>query len=598
MRQNELSSWRYSEPLNCLLFFAQRLDELLFHHTIDTYRYPALSIRGLAAEYCTVYKDVKKEKLNKKNLKHIIDEFVYRLKNDDVAKEILSNEYVAYFEKNYALWDIKNQYENLQYIVRKLSNNIYYNKVVEQLKKLIKENRQKKEIDEKAVLFIRELLDCGYNENYVFHMLHEVFFHNEVASLDSLEEFFSKFDFVAKKYDVYIGYSSDLSSLMPLFKKMQISDLRVSMVDLASVPVGIKTKRQKTILKFDSIETYDMYSAFEQASAISSCVVNSYSFFRHDPNSIRTYGQVVDENRNITTIMPKDLLKYRVSALSREDSTKNAETLIKVLFMNYENLSSFSRITRIHNSAICSEKTSDSLLSLWSILEYIVEEDGSVEKDKAECDDGEKGRSKISNVISYTVPFLKSTYIPKLVKTCMDDIIRWDDSFFSTTIANNGFGSNNLEHTFAFLAFQSMQSAREELYSKTEKYPLLRYRVCSLSDLLHNTKNIKSIIEAHTLRINWQLCRIYRARNYVIHDANENNNLNQELVLNLHSYVDTLFSEAINLISNSPYNDSIYDAITGHKLAVLIMDEKLANQENKDITTENALQYLYYDFEK
>lgn len=78
----------------------------------------------------------------------------------------------------------------------------------------------------------------------------------------------------------------------------------------------------------------------------------------------------------------------------------------------------------------------------------------------------------------------------------------------------------------------------------------------------------------------------------------ENESLNQELVINLHSYVDILFSKVIEIINNSPYEDSISDALTGHKLAVQIMDEKLDKQQDEYITPENALRYFYYDFEK
>lgn len=386
---------------------------------------------------------------------------------------------------------------------------------------------------------------------------------------------------------------------MPLYEKLEVSDLNVSIVDPASVPTGIKTKRQKTILKFEHIESYDMYSAFEIADAISSCVANSYAFFRHDPNQMRTYGQVVDEQNKITTILPKKLLKYRVSSLSREDSAKSAESLIKVLFKNLENLSNFSGITRIHNSAISSENTSDSLLSLWSILESVVDEDDSTDKQPSDkSNEDKKERSKIGNVISYSIPYLKSTHIQKLVQTCMTDIIRWDINFFNNHILNNGFGSNDLEHTFAFLAFKSTQPDRDCLFASTETYPLLRYRVCILSDSLQNSKGIKALIKTHTQRVIWHLHRIYRARNYIIHDANANNGLNEGLVINLHSYVDTIFSDVIRHISLSPYNDSIHDAITNHKLSVLIMDEKLENRENEEITPNNALQYLYYDFEQ
>lgn len=596
MRQNNITNWQYDSSLNCLLFFAQRLDELLFHHTTDTYRYSSLSLRGLAAEYSSVYRDVRIGTINKKNLEHISEELSHRLSCDDIAKKILTEEFCSRFIRNYKSWDIKTQFENVQYIGRKLSNRTYYNHIVESLNYLIRENRHKSEIDVKAAAFVRELLDCGYNENYIFQSLHEVFFHKEVSSLDSLDEFFARFDFAEKSYDVFIGYSKDISSLLPLYEKLEISDLNVSIVDPTSVPRGIKTKRQKTIFKFEGIKSYDMYYAFEIAEAVSSCVANSYTFFRHDPNQLHTYGQVVDSQNRITTILPKRLLKYRVSSLSRDDSTKNAESLIKVLFKNFENLSNFSGITRIHNSAISSENTSDSLLSLWSILESIVDEDSNPDERQSNRDDDD--RSKIGNVISYAIPYLKSTHIQKLVQTCMTDIIRWDRHFFDDHILNNGFGSNDLEHTFAFLAFESTQADRNCLFASTETYPLLRYRVCTLSDSLQNSKKIKSLIKDHTQRVIWHLHRIYRARNYIIHDANANNQLNEGLVINLHSYVDTIFSEVITHISLSPYNDSIHDAITNRKLSVLIMDEKLENRENEKITSDNALQYLYYDFER
>lgn len=599
MRQNNITKWKYDASLNCLLFFAQRLDELLFHHTTDTYRYSSLSLQGLVVEYCSVYHDAKIGTINKKNLEHIIEELSGRLDRDEVAKEILTEEFSIRFIKNYKSWDIKTQYENVQYIGRKLSNRTYYKHIIDSLRYLINENKRKREIDVKAAAFVGELLDYGYNENYIYQMLHEVFFYNEVSSLESLDAFFSRFDFKRKRYDVFIGYSKDISTLLPLYDKLEVSDLDVSIVNPTSVPTGIKTKRQKTILRFEHIESYDMYSAFEIADTISSCVANSYAFFRHDPNQMRTYGQVVDEQNIITTIRPKNLLKYRVSSLSCEASARSAESLIKVLFKNIENLSSFSGITRIHNSAISSENTSDSLLSLWSILESVVDEDDNTDKQPSDkSNEGKKDRSKIGNVISYSIPYLKSTHIQKLVQTCMTDIIRWDTNFFNNHILNNGFGSNDLEHTFAFLAFKSTQPDRDYLFENTETYPLLRYRVHTLSNSLKNSKGIKDLIKNHTQRVIWHLHRIYRARNYIIHDANSNNQLNEGLVINLHSYVDTIFSEVIRHISLSPYNDSIHDAITNHKLSVLIMDEKLENRENEEITPDNACQYLYYDFEQ
>ena len=79
MRQNNVTKWKYDHSLNCLLFFAQRLDELLFHHTMDTYRYSSLSLRGLAAEYCIVYHDVKSGTINKKILSTLLKNYLQDL---------------------------------------------------------------------------------------------------------------------------------------------------------------------------------------------------------------------------------------------------------------------------------------------------------------------------------------------------------------------------------------------------------------------------------------------------------------------------------------------------------------------------------------
>lgn len=109
MQQNNLTGWTYEISLSSMLFFAQRVDELLFHHTTDTYRCMAVSLQGLSSEFCDVYKDSKAGLISEKNLVHIIEEFDDRLQKDPIAKMILSPEYITRFTKNYGAWDVKTQ---------------------------------------------------------------------------------------------------------------------------------------------------------------------------------------------------------------------------------------------------------------------------------------------------------------------------------------------------------------------------------------------------------------------------------------------------------------------------------------------------------
>ena len=592
MQQKNGSNWKYDKALDCMLFFAQRVDELLFHHTTDTYRFPALSLSGIADEFCTVYEDAKRGIIHKKNCSHIIEEFNDRLKKDSLAKSILSAEYVERFEKNHENWDIKQQYENITYIYRKLGNYAYYNAIKKRLKELIKENKEKKEIDSLATRWVREVIDCGYTENYVYRALHQVFYHDKVDSIDSLDRFFNMFNFKKRKYDVYIGFSEDLTPIKSLFEKMILYDAKIVLLTPSEAPKGIKTKNQRTIIKFESIRELDIFSAYEKAFDISTRIVDSYAFFRHDGSSIKIYGQVVDEDKSIVHIIQKQLLKDRVSPLSRLDSKKNADELLTALFSNRRNLNDLQKIVKIHNSALKSENINDSLLSLWSLIESLFISDNN-EESKEENDNSQY---KSGTVIELLIPFLKSTYVSKLVQTFIADVKHWDQNFFDDFIVANGFGENELEHAFAFLTFESTQTARDELYSRTSQYPLLKNRVCILYEQLHDIKSIKATLAAHKKRLTWQIQRIYRARNYIIHDGRSNDRLNHDLLINLHSYVDTLISKIVELINKSPYNDTVLDIITEHKLEVSIFDEMLEKQKNENINETNAKKLLYYRF--
>lgn len=127
---------------------------------------------------------------------------------------------------------------------------------------------------------------------------------------------------------------------------------------------------------------------------------------------------------------------------------------------------------------------------------------------------------------------------------------------------------------------------------------MLRNRVVALYEQLHNSTNIKSTLRVHEQRVRWHFYRIYRARNYIIHDAAGDEILNYELLINLHSYVDIVVSKLVELINNSPYNDTLMDILSEHKLEVSIMDEQLQNQAKVPVDEHNALRFLYYDINK
>lgn len=587
MRKNSMLNWNTDTSLDCLLFFAQRMDELLFHHSIDSFRYPALSIHSLAIEYCSVYEDVKNKTIGSSNLTQIQEELVNALKSDQVAKSVLNEKLVDTFLKDNGSMNRYELYQNIRYISRKLGHLQYYKMIVQELHDQIETKREKRIIDYYSKVLVRELIDNGYDENYIYEQLHRVFFTDRVESISSFETFIKLFDFKEKHFDIFLGYSVDVSFLVENFKIIQ--DLNVEIVPVYSAPKGIRRKKIQTIIKFSGVTGLDKYSCFRVISAISGFFINCYCFYKHIGYSIEPYGQVMLESGKVFTIRTRDLLKHRVSSMSNQESTQNTQMLLNISPFLGDNIRDILQITRNHNAAIQSNNSNDSLLGLWSILEKL-SDDGNEKED----DIGAAFR-----VIDLVIPFLKQSYIVTLIQTTADDIIRWNNDFFQSEIMSITFGENPVEKTFAFLAFSEYQTIRDKLYALTNDYPLLRYRVFSQSESFKNTKNIKSLIANHVQRVTWHLHRIYRSRNYIVHDGGQLSvPYNDMLIYNLHSYVDIVVNGILHTISNADYPTSISEAIVDSKISSKLMDTSMENAENENTSPSNATKILYYDIDR
>ncbi|MCI5196544.1 MAG: hypothetical protein D3919_09990, partial [Candidatus Electrothrix sp. AW5] len=87
MKQPDLKKWINCENLEGLLFFAQALDEMLFHHSLDSFKAPALNVHTnlLELRFFAV-EQLRKTVVSKKSFSHVIDELQANLSNDPVIK--------------------------------------------------------------------------------------------------------------------------------------------------------------------------------------------------------------------------------------------------------------------------------------------------------------------------------------------------------------------------------------------------------------------------------------------------------------------------------------------------------------------------------
>ena len=87
MKFEKIDNWSERFRPDGLLYFTQRVNEMLFHYTDHVFKAPVLNTFLLAEEYIKTSKLVKKGTINENHLKQIMDEFQDSYKKDIVIKE-------------------------------------------------------------------------------------------------------------------------------------------------------------------------------------------------------------------------------------------------------------------------------------------------------------------------------------------------------------------------------------------------------------------------------------------------------------------------------------------------------------------------------
>ena len=151
------------------------------------------------------------------------------------------------------------------------------------------------------------------------------------------------------------------------------------------------------------------------------------------------------------------------------------------------------------------------------------------------------------------------------------------------------------------LGVKAQEESYNELKNMLEEYPILQYRMELFSKhIFCNSKTVFEELMRHKEKLKWQIMRIYRNRNMIVHNGEHMPYL--EIVLgNLHYYVDAMFDVLIEYYHMGIANNRIifYDIEKEEILywENLGLDEKGKKVEEKEITQENYKKLLFNEYE-
>lgn len=566
MKKINLNNWKYNEELENVLFAVQRLDEILFFYTQDTYKASIYNTKTLIDEYLEVRDYIEDGLLYDKNDEPVLEELMWSLGRDKEAQKVIGKEFVNYLIKNKGSLNNKEKVKFFRLIQSRLEGNKYFDEIKETLKRSVR-TEKKKEIDRVLLQFVCEAKNQGYNIKYIYGCLNKVFFTKEVNSIESIDEFIDCFNCKSQKYVVYVEVNEEIGDICVRLTHV-LKNIEVELLQKGSIPSSISISNpDRKLLKFKYIDALDNYAALEIVRGIVKNMGQFYAFYRHNIEMEVSAGYTTVDEQKYDYICPEVTgIKKSAKIYSRQKSTIETTDLFDIARSSRLNFYFLSRIMEIHNIAFEMNSPSNSLLDLWSILELLLEKDYKSDR-----------KNRVMQIVDMLEPFIKGAYIEQIVVNLMNDIRRWDKKKYKEIIDKIDKGDSELEKIFAFVSLNEYDILRKDVYKCLNEHPLLRYRIFCLNENFKTSKNLKKLLMAHEKKTTWHIQRIYRARNCIIHDG-ENVLHIHSLVENLHSYIDILANGIVKILNGSGVQD-VTDAIYERRMNQVIYESYIEKNE-------------------
>lgn len=544
-----------------IIFFAQRLEEMLASHAIDLYKMPLLNTHGLAYEYCDVAKKVANGTFKEYQRTEVYNEFISSFGSDIVLKENWGKDNVEKVLKSFGSCNQKDKDNTIAYIDATLDNGKYLNWAKATILKYTRMPKEKKNIEAAIRCLLPELVMLGYDPEFISSMLQKHFFKGKPINNDSIKEFLDVFDMKTHTYRVYFS----ISSLAQHFKTILKRRLHVNFEDDGNYHL-FKSDRNKIIVYFIGIRSLCPNSAAKKAYRRLDMFFSFYKYVGDKKGlSMQNKAMVIEDENHPFFVSSK---RQTFTVIEEDDYTEigeQSESLITGLLNNAEDeYFMLSKAIELHNTAISVTDLKSGFINLWSSLEVLSQ--------------GQDATSKLGPVLNLVLPILKKDYIVvqilEFIRALKDNLESAHFDYIINKINTPGCDKKKICH---LIFLNEYADVRQELYEKLAAYPVLRSRLSLLSSL-NTTKKLSKMIATYVERISWHIYRMYRTRNAIAHSGDVAANL-KYLGEHLHSYLDATANEFIVKLSGDIPFHTRDDIVTDLKFAIARIDSCLEKDE-------------------
>lgn len=547
MKYKNLDNWEYQENLEQLLFIAQLFEELLFDYTLDSYKPSTLNSNSLCEEALKTLHEIDLGTINRGACNPIIDELIWSLKADSVAKELIGRKIEIYLrELKSGNTSLEAKKSIIELIHLQFSDGKYLRGIIKQIVDSIYVENNKKALTYLTRILVTELRNSGYQSGFIYHLTQNFFFsqNNIINRPSQLKEFLKFFNLKKKKYLVVFIASKEFRELADSCDRMGlkiVDEFTLNNQHTQGRDFLNKKNENNVFIIADDLERLDPNSAYESVDSRIETINNLFNFYHHKANISWTEDALIqDKKSKYTWVLTKptpSVLKCKDT--KQEKATYKLRKTIMNFRMDHNSFRRFDTAMDLHALAVNTRAIENQLINLWTALETLIPKLVN------------SGKDRIVQISDVLTPFLTINYVEKHITQLNYDLLNWNYEEYRSLISkiDEGADSDTTTKIGAFLSMSKYNELRVQLYEKLRNYPLLKFRIYMLYERMNNPEKLLDALKRHIKRVEWQIHRVYRTRNLIVHSGILPKYADG-IVENLHAYLDSLLETVIDLVQN------------------------------------------------
>lgn len=556
------------------LFFAQRVAELTYMYTRESYRVSTTTVPYLARECLVVIEDHRSFELHISGVERVLAELKRRSQHNILVQRLARMPLDFYF--NHDTTNVANIEDCIRVFSKELHPMKYVRAACNELLNVAANEKEK--INFLASELICTLMNLGISQEHIYQETCRIFFKDakpeHSSRIDAFLQMAQGFSVEPSEFVAVIPIKAGIveisEGILKLFGAEVVDEIPG---DLVPPQEFLEETSGRHLLLIRRVRSTDYISAVKLLKRIAVRIHDLLGLFYHKgSNELGPSILIAKDGLPETSVLVRSdqNLMQMISDNPKTLAARKLETMIKTLRLpRGEDREKFFRVVDFHGMSLGSPIPENQLINLWTSLETIAP--------------SYKGKSIIGSVCKGALPVIGIQYISRTFLTLARDIKRWNNKKFKAALKQVTAGKGIVEKTFLLICDPNHDALCTSLLADMHDFPLLKFRIFQLNKRFKSGKSAAAEVRLHMMKAEQQLHRIYRARNSIVHSA-ANDQLTENLIISAHEYFDQIFSATVELCSKPFMFDNYRDAFNYIDMAFNSYIMTLESMENGPVS--------------